>query len=77
MLMLWLFVVGWLSGWACWLVAVLGWGGGVRGPAGMQTGRHGVRQADNETRRQGEAERDREIERARERQRERERERET
>ena len=28
MLMLWLFVVGWLSGWACWLVAVLGWGGG-------------------------------------------------
>ena len=48
----------------------LGWG--VRGPAGMQTGRHGVRQADNETRRQGEAERDREIERARERQRERE-----
>ena len=49
----------------------LGWG--VRGPAGMQTGRHGVRQADNETRRQGEAERDREIERARERQRERER----
>ena len=51
----------------------LGWG--VRGPAGMQTGRHGVRQADNETRRQGEAERDREIERARERQRERERDR--
>ena len=54
----------------CWVEVV---GSGL---AGMQTGRHGVRQADNETRRQGEAERDREIERARERQRERERERE-